>query len=142
MALGRPAWRCRWLAICDRYPQGVWLADLAPIADPAGVPAAVADAVGVREEVGQPLLATLVAALRLRHLLLVLDNCEHLLDACALLVQALLRGCPGVTVLATSREGIGLAGEIVWRVPSMALPDGGICLRRGAGPGRCGTSVC
>jgi non-specific serine/threonine protein kinase len=111
--------------LLDRYPQGVWLADLAALADPAGVPAVVADAVGVREEAGQPLLATLVAALRSRHLLLVLDNCEHLLDACGTLVQALLRGCPQVTVLATSREGLGLAGEIVWRVPSLALPDTG-----------------
>jgi predicted ATPase/transcriptional regulator with XRE-family HTH domain len=110
--------------LLDRYPQGVWLADLAALTDPAGVAAVMAAAVGVREEAGQPLLATLVAALRSRHLLLVLDNCEHLLDACATLVQALLRTCPQVTVLATSREGLGLAGEIVWRVPSLALPDG------------------
>jgi transcriptional regulator with XRE-family HTH domain len=106
------------------YPQGVWLAELAPLADPLAVPGVVADAVGVREEAGQPLQATLLAALRPRHLLLVLDNCEHLLDACASLVQALLRACPQVTVLVTSREGLGLAGEIVWRVSSLALPGG------------------
>ncbi len=105
------------------YPAGIWLADLAPLAGPAGVAQAVAAAVGVREEAGQPLLATLVAALRPRRLLLVLDNCEHLLDACAGLVEALLRGCPGVRVLATSREALGIAGETVWRVPSLALPD-------------------
>jgi predicted ATPase/transcriptional regulator with XRE-family HTH domain len=110
-------------ALLDRYPDGVWHADLAALADPADVPTAVASAMGVREEAGQPLQATLVAALRSRHLLLVLDNCEHLLDVCATLAQALLRGCPQVTVLATSREGLRLAGEIVWRVPSMALPD-------------------
>jgi predicted ATPase/transcriptional regulator with XRE-family HTH domain len=109
--------------LLDHYPQGVWLAELAPIGDPDGVPTAVAGAVGVREEAGQPLVATLVAALRPRHLLLVLDNCEHLLDACAALVEALLRGCPHVTVLATSREPVSLAGETSWRVPSLALPD-------------------
>jgi len=81
-------------ALQHRYPQGVWLAELAPLADPAGVPSAVAAAVAVREEAGQPLLTTLVAALRSRHLLLVLDNCEHLLDASAMLVEALLRNCP------------------------------------------------
>jgi non-specific serine/threonine protein kinase len=110
--------------LLDHYPQGVWLAELAPLADPAGAPAAVAAAVGVREEAGQPLLATLMAALRPRRLLLILDNCEHLLDACATLVQALLRGCPAVTVLATSREGLGLAGETIWRVSSLSLPEG------------------
>jgi predicted ATPase/transcriptional regulator with XRE-family HTH domain len=106
-----------------RYPQGVWLAELAPLTDPALVPLAVAGAVGLREESGQALLATLVAALRSRQLLLVLDNCEHLLDASATLVEALLRGCPQVAVLATSREALGVAGETMWRVPSLALPS-------------------
>ena len=110
--------------LLDHYPRGVWLVELAPLADPAGVPAAVAAAVGVREEAGQPLLATLVAALRERWLLLVLDNCEHLLDAGATLVEALLRGCPHMTLLATSREVLGISGETVWRVPSLVLPDG------------------
>jgi non-specific serine/threonine protein kinase len=110
-------------SLLDHYPQGVWLAELAAVGDPAGVPSAVAGAMGLREEAGQPLLATLVAALRSRQMLLVLDNCEHLLDACATLVEALLRGCPQVTVLATSREPLGLAGETIWRVPSLALPD-------------------
>jgi non-specific serine/threonine protein kinase len=109
--------------LLDQYPQGVWLADLAAVGDPAGVPIAVAGATGIREEAGQPVTATLVSALRARHLLLVLDNCEHLLDTCAALVEALLRGCPQVTVLATSREPLGLAGETIWRVPSLALPD-------------------
>jgi predicted ATPase/DNA-binding XRE family transcriptional regulator len=110
--------------LLDHFPQGVWLVELAPLADPAGVPAAVAAAVGVREEAGQPVLTTLIAALRRRRLLLVLDNCEHLLDAGAALVEALLRGCPQVRLLATSREVLGIAGETVRRVPSLALPDG------------------
>ena len=94
----RPAWRCRraptrWRA----YPDGVWLVELAALADPALVPQAVAAAVGVREEPGRPLLATLGRrALRPKRLLLVLDNCEHLLDACARLADALLRACPGL----------------------------------------------
>ena len=101
-----------------------------------------ATALGVREEAGQPLLATLVAALRARRLLLVLDNCEHLLEACAALVEALLRGCPQLPLLATSREALGIAGETAWRVPSLALPDAAApAAARGAGAGRGGAPV-
>jgi non-specific serine/threonine protein kinase len=110
---------------------GVWLADLGSLADPALVPQVVAAAVGVREEPGQPLLTTLTDALRRKRLLLVLDNCEHLLDAAARCAAALLRACPGVRVLATSREALGLAGETVWTVPPLTVPPDG---RRG-GPG-------
>jgi hypothetical protein len=105
------------------YPDGVWLAELAARAGPASVPQAVAGAVGVREEPGHPLQATLAAALRPKRLLLLLDNCEHLLDACARLGDALLRACPHLRVLATSREALGIAGETAWRVPSLSLPD-------------------
>jgi predicted ATPase/class 3 adenylate cyclase len=108
--------------LLERYPQGVWLVELAALADPALVPLAVAIALGLREEAGQPPTTTLVAALRARRLLLLLDNCEHLLDACAQLAEALVRACPYVQVLATSREALGLAGEVSWRVPSLALP--------------------
>ena len=107
----------------EASPDGVWLAELAALADPALVPQAVAAAVGVREEPGRPLLATLTDALRPKRLLLVLDNCEHLLDACARLADALLRACPHLRVLATSREALGIAGEVPYRVPSLALPD-------------------
>jgi non-specific serine/threonine protein kinase len=105
------------------YADGVWLVDLAALPDPALVPQAVAGAVGVREEPGRPLLATLTDALRPRHLLLVLDNCEHLLDACARLADALLRACPRLRILATSREALGVPGDVPWRVPSLAVPD-------------------
>ena len=105
-----------------RYPDGVWLADLAPLADPALVPQAIATAVGVQGQPGRPLPATLCDALRARRLLLVLDNCEHLLDACAAFADALLRACPLVQILATSREPLGIAGEHPWRVPSLSLP--------------------
>ena len=104
------------------YPDGAWLAELAALRDPALVPQAVAGAVGVREEPGRALLATLTDALRAKRLLLVLDTCEHLLDACARLADGLLRTCAHLTVLATSREALGIAGETTWRVPSLALP--------------------
>ena len=109
----------------ERYPDGVWLAELGALADPALVPQAVAAAVGVREEPDRPLLATLTAALRPKRLLLVLDNCEHLLDACARLAEALLRAGPGVRVLATSRAPLGAAGEALSPVPPLGLPPAG-----------------
>ena len=112
-----------------RYPQGVWLVELAAVADPALVPLAVATALGLREETGQPATATLAAALRSRHLLMLLDNCEHVLDACAVLAETLVRSCPAVRILATSREALGIAGETAWRVPSLALPDAHRCRR-------------
>jgi predicted ATPase/class 3 adenylate cyclase len=105
------------------FAEGVWLVELAALADPALVPQAVATAVGVREEPGRPLLATLADALRPKRLLLLLDNCEHLLDACARLADALLRACAHLQILATSREALGIAGETAWRVPSLTLPD-------------------
>jgi predicted ATPase/class 3 adenylate cyclase len=106
------------------HPDGVWLAELGALADPALVPQAVAAAVGVREEPGRPLPATLADALRPKRLLLVLDNCEHLLEACARLADAVLRACPHVRLLCTSREALGIAGETVWRVPSLPVPAG------------------
>jgi non-specific serine/threonine protein kinase len=105
------------------HPHGVWLAELAPLVDPALVPGAVAAAVGVREEPGTPLPATLARALGDLPVLVVLDNCEHLIDACAQLAAALLRVCPGLRLLATSREPLGVPGEASYRVPSLALPD-------------------
>ncbi|MCC6629843.1 MAG: helix-turn-helix domain-containing protein, partial [Chloroflexi bacterium] len=109
-------------AVQPAYPDGTWLIELAPLADPALVPQAVARALGVMESPGRPLIETLVAALRLRRpLLLVLDNCEHLIDACARLVEALLN-CPTLWVLATSREPLAIGGELTWRAPSLAIP--------------------
>ena len=93
--------------------------------EPALVPQAVAQALGRREEPGRPLAATLADALRLRQLLLVLDNCEHLIEACAALAEALLRACPRLQILVTSRQALGLTGEAVWPVPPLALPRPG-----------------
>src|ERR687898_434314 len=107
----------------ERFEDGVWLVDLAPLADPALVPQAVASAVGVSEQPDRSLTETLSGYLGSKNVLLVLDNCEHLIEACAKLAEALLRSCPDLRVLATSREALGITGEVVWLVPSLSLPD-------------------
>jgi non-specific serine/threonine protein kinase len=109
-------------SIVDQYPDGVWLVELAPLADPTLVAKAVADALAVPEHPGRSLRDSLANALRQRQLLLVLDNCEHLVQACAELVEALLRACPNLRVLATSRQSLHVTGETTWRVPSMGFP--------------------
>jgi non-specific serine/threonine protein kinase len=105
-----------------RYPEGAWFVDLAALTEPALVPAAVAAALGIQEEPARPLKDTLVDWLASRALMLVLDNCEHLLQPCAALAEALLSRCPSLRILATSRQPLGLPGEVVWRVPSLQLP--------------------
>lgn len=107
----------------DGSGDGVWLVDLAPLTDPNLIPSTVANVLTLKEEPGQPILQTLIEHLRNRYLLLILDNCEHLLDACARLVDGLLRSCPRVSILATSREALGVFGETTYRVPSLSLPD-------------------
>jgi predicted ATPase/DNA-binding CsgD family transcriptional regulator len=104
------------------YPDGAWLVELADTVDPSLVARKVAAAVGVREEPDRPLAETLTVALRPRLMLLILDTCEHVVDACAALVQQLLAGCPGLRVIATSREPLRVRGETVWRVPPLELP--------------------
>ncbi len=105
------------------YRHGVRLVELAALADPLLVPQTVAAALDVPEESDRPLQATLLGVLRDKHLLIVMDNCEHVVVACALLVDTLLRDCPDVRVLATSREALGVAGEVTWRVPPLSVPD-------------------
>ena len=102
---------------------GVWMVDLAPLAAPALAAQAVASVLNVREEPGRPLPQTLADSLRSKRMLLILDNCEHLIDAVAALAQALLQSCPHVRLLATSRERLGLTGEQVYPLPSLALPS-------------------
>jgi predicted ATPase len=109
----------------DGFAGGVWFADLAPLGDADLVATAVANVLGVREEPGRPLAGTLIDAVGGRSLLVVLDNCEHVLDACAKLADALLRGCPNLALLATSREPLDIDGERVYRVPSLSIPAGG-----------------
>ncbi len=111
--------------LADGAGGGVWLADLASLADPDLVVVAVADVLGVRQQPGRPALDTLVEAVAGRSVLVLLDNCEHLIGACAKLADALLRGCPNLALLATSREPLGIGGEYVYRVPSMRTPADG-----------------
>ena len=106
-----------------RFADGVWLADLAAIADPGRVPLVVMEALGVRQRADLPVLEALRYRLRSADLLLVLDNCEHLLEACARLATALLRGSPGLRVLATSREPLDLPGEVVFPVVPLPVPS-------------------
>ncbi len=105
------------------YADGVWLVELAGLSDPGLVPRTVAGALGVREDPDRPLIDVLTDALRSRRMLLVLDNCEHLLDACAHLAETLLSSCPDLRVLATSRESLGAGGELHRRVPSLSVPS-------------------
>jgi predicted ATPase/DNA-binding SARP family transcriptional activator/DNA-binding CsgD family transcriptional regulator len=109
--------------VLGTYQDGAWVADLAPLSNPGLLPQVVAAALGVRERPGAPFMVTLQEALRDKELLLVLDNCEHLIDACAHLAETLLGSCPGLRILATSREALGVAGEGIWVVPPLALPD-------------------
>jgi non-specific serine/threonine protein kinase len=109
--------------LLEEEPEAVRLVELASLADPALVPGAVAQALGLREEVARPILDTLTDALRGRHLLLVLDNCERLAAACAALTGILLRACPELRILATSRAALGLSGERRYRVPPLSAPE-------------------
>jgi predicted ATPase/class 3 adenylate cyclase len=111
--------------LLDGSGDGVWFVDLAPLQDGELVAAAVASALGIREDAGRPIAETLAEAVGDRSLLVLLDNCEHLIDACAKLADALLRGCPNIVLLATSREPLGIDGEHVYRVPSMVTPAEG-----------------
>jgi predicted ATPase/class 3 adenylate cyclase/DNA-binding CsgD family transcriptional regulator len=108
--------------VLDSFPDGVWFADLGPLTDPDLVAATVAAVAGVRELPGRAVLDTVADRLAGATALVVLDNCEHLLDACAGLAETLLHRCPGVRVLATSREPLGVEGETTYRIPSLGLP--------------------
>jgi predicted ATPase/transcriptional regulator with XRE-family HTH domain len=105
------------------YPHGVGFVELAALEDPALLPETVAAALGVQTVEHRPLVDALAEFLRSRHLLLILDNCEHLVPACAALAETLLRACPHLEIVATSRETLGVAGETVWRVPPLSLPS-------------------
>jgi predicted ATPase/DNA-binding SARP family transcriptional activator len=108
----------------EAFPDGVWFVDLAALSDVALVAQTVAETLQMREEPGLPLRQTLCESLRHKTLLLLLDNCEHLLSACAALVSDLLESCPRLHMLITSRQALGLPMETSWRVPSLSLPPG------------------
>lgn len=109
--------------ILDAFADGVWLVDLAPLADPTLVTQTVASTLAVREQPGRTILQALLEYLRAKNMLLILDNCEHLIEVCAQLANTLLRAASGLKILASSRETLGIAGETVYHVPSLPLPD-------------------
>jgi predicted ATPase/class 3 adenylate cyclase len=109
--------------LLDEYPDGVWLVELAPVSDPAQVPKTVANVFNLREDPGRPILEILVDFLRSKAALILLDNCEHLLLAAVELSDRLLKKCSKLKLLASSREALGVAGEIAFRVPSLTYPD-------------------
>ena len=109
--------------ILDDYPDGAWFVELAPIADHRLVTLAVAKVLGVAEEPGRPLVDVVVQWATDKQLLLVLDNCEHLIDACAALAERLVQGTVGVRLLASSREALQIPAEIVFPVPTLGVPE-------------------
>jgi predicted ATPase/DNA-binding NarL/FixJ family response regulator len=109
--------------LVEGFEDGVWMVDLASLSDRALVPQTIASTLGVREQPGRLLTETLSEYLASKKVLLVLDNCEHLIDACAELAEEMLHSCPELRVLATSREALGITGEVAWLVPSLSLPD-------------------
>ena len=111
--------------LLDSFPDGVWLIELASVTDPSAVPQALASVIGVREEPGASLTETLLRYLGERQLLVLLDNCEHLVDACAQLTKTLLQGTTGVKVLATSRDPLNIAGEMSYPLRPLAIPAAG-----------------
>src|SRR5688572_8392314 len=107
----------------DQYSDGAWFVELAPILDPGLVPRTTAIAIGLREEPQRPLIDMLCDYLREKKLLIILDNCEHLVDACAHMADRILHAAPNTRILASSREALGIGGEVTYRVPSLGLPD-------------------
>ena len=109
--------------LSSEFRDGACYVDLSPLADPDAVPIAVSRALGLPTQPGHSTMESLLRFASGRHMLVVLDNCEHLLDASAQLAVALLGGCQGVTLLGTSREPVGVPGEVTWRIPSLSLAD-------------------
>jgi predicted ATPase len=110
--------------LADEFPDGVWFFELAAVTDPAAVPDAVAAVLGITQQPGKSVAESVAAALEGRVRLLVFDNCEHVVDSVADLVEAILAASATVTILATSREGLGVSDEQLWRVPSLDINAG------------------
>ena len=112
-------------AVLDAYPGGVWLVELAAVRQPALVARALGDVLGIREPRGTTLVERIAAHIDQRRVLIVLDNCEHLVHASAALAGELLAACPQLRILATSRQPLRVPGEVIFRVPSLPVPDPG-----------------
>ena len=109
--------------LIEQFTDGVWFVELAPISDPELLPKAILSAFGVVEQPGRAILGQLTDYVREKQLLLVLDNCEHIIEACAKLADTLLNEGHALKILATSREPLGVKGEASWYIPSLSLPD-------------------
>lgn len=109
--------------IVEEFEDGVWLVELAALSDPMLVPQTIASTLRIPERPGQASVDLLTDYLRSKSALLILDNCEHVIETCAQVTQTLLQACPGVRVLATSREALNIGGEVRFRVPSLSLPE-------------------
>src|SRR5574339_1011596 len=109
--------------VLDRYPDGVWFIELAPLHDPDLIPHSILAVLHYGEQPGKTPLQVLEEQLKNRKLLLILDNCEHVIEFSANLANVLLMYAPGIKILASSREALGVQGEVAWRVPSLGLPD-------------------
>jgi len=105
------------------YPDGVWMIELAPLADPTLITQTIASVFGLRESPDRPLIELVVDYLRAKSMLIILDNCEHLIEACARIAESLIQTCANIKILASSREALGVSGETTYRVPSLFLPD-------------------
>jgi predicted ATPase/class 3 adenylate cyclase len=110
-------------ASLTQYPDGVWLVELAPILDPLLVPRTAAIAIGLRDEPQRPVIDMLCDYLTEKKMLILFDNCEHLVDICARMADRILHAAPNVRILVSSREALGIGGEVTYRVPSLGLPD-------------------
>ncbi len=109
--------------LLDQFPDGAWLAELAPVADPDFIPQTLLAIFSLREDPHRSPTAVLIDHLRGKSLLLLLDNCEHLVEGCARIAEALVSACPDLRILVTSREVLGIAGEVDYHIPSMRTPD-------------------
>ena len=124
--IGKTRIALRLLALAEaEFPDGVWFVELADLQQADLVVSRIAGVIGITEEAGRPLLETLGDALRPRQMLLALDNCEHLLDACAQAGRHLLASAPGLRLLSTSREPLSVAAETIWRVPPLSVAPAG-----------------
>jgi predicted ATPase/class 3 adenylate cyclase len=108
--------------LLDSYPDGVWLLEQAPISDGDLIPSALASLFQVREAEHRSITEAIVHSLKPRHALIIFDNCEHVVEAAARLIDTILRNCPQIRIIATTRQGLGIAGEAVHRVASLAVP--------------------
>ena len=105
------------------YPDGVWMIELAPLANPALITQTIASVFGLRDSPDRPLIEQITDYLRAKSALIILDNCEHLIDACARIAESLIQACANLKILASSREALGVSGETTYRIPSLSLPS-------------------